>query len=45
MFQVKKDMMQVEDLSHQDLIEIMKQDVRSAENTYNEMRSGGTFYS
>ncbi|KAF1746797.1 hypothetical protein GCK72_023254 [Caenorhabditis remanei] len=39
-FRVKKDMMQVEDLSHQDLIEIMKQDVRSAENTYNEMRSG-----
>ncbi|CAO4383166.1 unnamed protein product [Caenorhabditis nigoni] len=39
-FRVKKDMMQVEDLSHQELIEIMKQDVRSAENTYNEMRSG-----
>ncbi|PIC15666.1 hypothetical protein B9Z55_022550 [Caenorhabditis nigoni] len=46
-FRVKKDMMQVEDLSHQELIEIMKQDVKSAENSYemryirkNEMRSG-----
>ncbi|EGT58108.1 CBN-SMA-5 protein [Caenorhabditis brenneri] len=42
-FRVKRDMMQVEDLSHQDLVKLMMQDVRSAENTYNEMRSGVCF--
>ncbi|CAJ55250.1 Mitogen-activated protein kinase sma-5 [Caenorhabditis elegans] len=41
-FRVKKDMMQVEDLNHQELISMMKQDVRSAENpiTYSELHSG-----
>ncbi|CAI2357659.1 unnamed protein product [Caenorhabditis sp. 36 PRJEB53466] len=40
-FKVKSDMIQVEDLSHPQLIETLQQDVRSADNTYKEIHSGG----
>lgn len=43
--QVKHDMMYVEDLSHSALIDTMCKDVRSAENTYREIHSGGKYHS
>uniref|UniRef100_A0A8R1E085 Protein kinase domain-containing protein n=1 Tax=Caenorhabditis japonica TaxID=281687 RepID=A0A8R1E085_CAEJA len=39
-FKVKRDMMQVEDLSHEALIDTLRRDVRSAEEPYAEIPSG-----